>query len=43
MGQIIGTGNRTSQMGKSDEFAGTGTAQYALVHCWTVAASWDVA
>jgi hypothetical protein len=29
-------------MGKSDEFAGTGTAQYALVHL-DVAASWDVA
>ena len=42
VGQIIGTGNRTSQMGKSDEFAGTGTAQYALVHL-DVAASWDVA
>tara|TARA_R100000008_G_scaffold86744_1_gene81288 strand:- start:2325 stop:2987 length:663 start_codon:yes stop_codon:yes gene_type:complete len=42
VGHIIGTGNRTSQMGKSDEFAGTGTAQYALVHL-DVCASWDVA
>jgi len=42
VGHIIGTGNRTSQMGKSDEFAGTGTAQYALVQL-DVSASWDVA
>ena len=42
VGAIIGTGNRTSQMGKSDEFAGTGTAQYALVQL-DVSASWDVA
>lgn len=31
VGHILGTGNRTSQNGKSDQFAGTGTAQYALV------------
>jgi hypothetical protein len=42
VGHIIGTGNRTSQMGKSDEFAGTGTAQYALVML-DCSASWDVA
>jgi len=31
VGQILGTGNRTSQNGQADQFAGTGTAQYALV------------
>jgi len=31
VGTILGTGNRTSQNGQSDQFAGTGTAQYALV------------
>jgi hypothetical protein len=31
VGTILGTGNRTSQMGQADQFAGTGTAQYALV------------
>ncbi len=42
VGHILGTGNRTSQMGKSDEFAGTGTAQYALVQL-DCSASWNVA
>jgi hypothetical protein len=42
VGHIIGTGNRTSQMGKADEFAGTGTAQYALIQL-DCSASWDVA
>ena len=42
VGAILGTGNRTSQMGKSDEFAGTGTAQYALIQL-DCSASWDVA
>jgi len=32
VGHIIATGNRTSQNGQADEFAGTGTAQYAMVH-----------
>ena len=31
VGTILGTGNRTSQLGVADQFAGTGTAQYALV------------
>jgi hypothetical protein len=31
VGTILGTGDRTSQNGQSDQFAGTGTAQYALV------------
>ena len=31
VGHILATGNRTSQNGQSDIFAGTGTAQYALV------------
>lgn len=31
VGHILATGNRTSQNGQSDVFAGTGTAQYALV------------
>lgn len=31
VGHVLGTGNRTSQNGQSDVFAGTGTAQYALV------------
>ena len=42
VGQILGTGNRTSQMGQSDQFAGTGTAQYALIQL-DCSASWDVA
>ena len=42
VGQILGTGNRTSQIGASDQFAGTGTAQYALVQL-DCSASWDVA
>ena len=42
VGTILGTGNRTSQIGKSDEFAGTGTAQYALVQL-DCSSSWDVA
>ena len=31
VGHVLGTGNRTSQNGQSDVFAGTGTAQYALI------------
>lgn len=31
VGTILGTGNRTSQNGQADQFAGTGTAQYAMV------------
>jgi len=31
VGHILATGNRTSQNGQSDVFAGTGTAQYALI------------
>ena len=31
VGYILGTGNRTSKNGQADQFAGTGTAQYALV------------
>lgn len=31
VGAILGTGNRSSQNGQADQFAGTGTAQYALV------------
>ena len=31
VGHILATGNRQSQNGQSDQFAGTGTAQYALV------------
>ena len=42
VGQILGTGNRTSQMGQSDQYAGTGTAQYALIQL-DCSASWDVA
>ena len=42
VGTILGTGNRTSQNGKSDQFAGTGTAQYALVQL-DCSASWNVA
>jgi len=42
VGTILGTGNRTSQMGKADQFAGTGTAQYALVQL-DCSASWTVA
>ena len=40
VGHILATGNRTSQNGQSDEFAGTGTAQYSMVHI-DVAASWS--
>ena len=42
VGHILATGNRTSQNGQSDIFAGTGTAQYALVALDTTA-SLDVA
>jgi hypothetical protein len=42
VGQILATGNRTSQNGQSDVFAGTGTAQYALVQL-DCSASLDVA
>lgn len=31
VGTILATGNRTSQNGQADQFAGTGTAQYAMV------------
>ena len=31
VGHILATGNRTSQNGQSDVFAGTGTAYYALI------------
>ena len=41
IGHVVATGNRTSQMGQVDEFAGTGTAQYAMVHI-DAAASWSV-
>ena len=41
IGHVVATGNRTSQMGQVDEFAGTGTAQYAMVHI-DAAASWGV-
>jgi hypothetical protein len=41
VGHIVATGNRTSQNGQTDEFAGTGTAQYAMVHI-DAAASWGV-
>ena len=39
IGHIIATGNRTSQNGQSDQFAGTGTANYAMVHI-DASASW---
>ena len=39
VGHIVATGNRTSQNGQSDEFAGTGTANYAMVHI-DASASW---
>ena len=41
IGHVVATGNRTSQNGQADEFAGTGTAQYAMVHI-DAAASWGV-
>ena len=41
-GHIVATGNRTSQNGQYDIFAGTGTAQYALV-AFDSTASLDVA
>jgi len=41
VGHIVATGNRTSQNGQSDEFAGTGTQQYAMVHI-DASASWGV-
>lgn len=31
VGTILATGNRTSQIGQADQFAGTGTAQFAVV------------
>ena len=39
IGHVIATGNRTSQNGQSDEFAGTGTANYAMVMI-DASASW---
>ena len=39
IGHIIATGNRTSQNGQADQFAGTGTANYAMVHI-DASASW---
>ena len=42
IGHVVATGNRTSQNGQADEFAGTGTAQYAMVHV-EASASWGVA
>jgi len=39
VGHILATGNRTSQNGQSDEFAGTGTEQYAMVYL-DASASW---
>ena len=41
IGHILATGNRTSQMGQVDEFAGTGTAQYAMVYI-DASASWNL-
>jgi len=41
IGHIIATGNRTSQNGQADEFAGTGTANYAMVHI-DASASWAI-
>jgi len=40
VGQIIATGERTSQNGQADYFAGTGTAGYAMVQL-DAAASWQ--
>jgi hypothetical protein len=42
IGHIIATGNRTSQNGQADQFAGTGTANYAMVHI-DASASWSIA
>jgi hypothetical protein len=39
VGHVIATGDRTSQNGQSDEFAGTGTVNYAMVHI-DASASW---
>ncbi len=39
VGHVLATGNRTSQNGQSDEFAGTGTQNYAMVMI-DAAASW---
>ena len=40
VGHILATGNRTSQNGQSDYFAGTGTENYAMVYI-DAAASWS--
>jgi len=40
VGQIVATGERTSQNGQADYFAGTGTAGYAMVQL-DAAASWS--
>jgi hypothetical protein len=42
VGHVLATGNRTSQNGQSDVFAGTGTAGYALIQL-DCSASLDVA
>ena len=42
IGHILATGNRTSQMGQVDEFAGTGTQQYAMIYI-DASASWSSA
>jgi hypothetical protein len=39
VGHVIATGDRTSQNGQSDEFAGTGTVNYAMIHI-DASASW---
>ena len=39
IGHIVATGNRTSSMGQVDEFAGTGTANYAMIQV-DASASW---
>ena len=42
VGHIIATGERTSQIGQADYFAGTGTAGYAMVQL-DATASWAIA
>ena len=39
IGHVIATGDRTSQNGQADEFAGTGTVNYAMIHI-DASASW---
>ena len=39
VGHVIATGDRTSQNGQSDEFAGTGTVNYVMIHI-DASASW---